>query len=62
MLHHRQQLHMSVAHLFYVGRQSRGDLPVIVKLRADDGIPRLVHLDFLSHKRAQMQLVDGHGL
>ena len=62
MLHHRQKLHVGVPHLLDVLRQFRGDLPVIVKFRADDGVPLLVRLNLLSHKGTQMQLVDGHGL
>ena len=56
MLHNGHQLHMRIAHFFYVSGQHRSQLPVCIKL------PTVLFLRVRLPPASQMHLIDQHGL
>ena len=62
MLHHRHQLHMRISFLLYIFCKLRSDLPVIVEFRTVFRAAVLVDERLLPQERAEVQLIDRHGL
>ena len=60
VLHHREKLHMGVAHLLDVSSKFFRDLPVIIKLAAVDVIPIFILSYRFLHPGAEMDLIDRH--
>ena len=61
VLHHRQKLHMGIAHFLHIGSQLFCGLPVIIKLAAVLFLSVFIQLRRLPHPGAQMYLIDRHG-
>ncbi len=56
MLHDRQQLHMGIAHLFYIRGKHRSQLPIGIKL------PAVLAVSLRLSPASEMHLIDQQGL